>query len=44
MVADAALWALLVIAIAFITCGCHCTRPAPKVVADKADRNLDRAA
>jgi hypothetical protein len=44
MVADAALWALLVLGIAFIWCGCHYTRPAAKVVAERNDRELDRAA
>jgi hypothetical protein len=44
MVADAALWALFAIAIAFIWCGCHYTRPAPKVAAESRDRELDRAA
>jgi hypothetical protein len=44
MVADAALWALLVAGIAFIACGCHYTRSAPKVAAESIDRELDRAA
>jgi hypothetical protein len=44
MVADAALWTILAIAVAFIACGCYYTRPAPKVAMDKVDRELDRAA
>jgi hypothetical protein len=30
MVADAALWAIVTIAVAFIWWGCHNTRPTPK--------------
>jgi len=44
MVADAALWAILVVAIAFISCGCHFTRRPRKVAAESTDRALDRAA
>ena len=44
MVADAALWAIFAIAIAFIACGCLCTQPAPKVAVDEVGRELDRAA
>jgi hypothetical protein len=44
MVADATLWAIFVVAIAFIACGCHYTRPAPKIAADPYRREIDRAA
>lgn len=43
MVADAALWAILLVAIAFIWCGCHFTRRPPEVAAESAERALDRA-
>lgn len=46
MVADAALWVILLAAIAFITLGCHMTRRAPKVARDagRLPSTLDRAA
>lgn len=44
MVADAVLWVILAAAIALIVCGCHYTRPAPRIAEDTYDRNLDRAA
>jgi hypothetical protein len=44
MVADAALWAILVAAIGFITFGCRMTRPVPKRIEAPAREELDRAA
>lgn len=45
MVADAALWAIFAAAIAFIVCGCHCTRRrVPKIAEDAYQRDMDRAA
>jgi hypothetical protein len=42
--ADAALWALLAAAIAFIYFGCKMTKPKPKVVQPSSEATLDRAA
>jgi hypothetical protein len=41
--ADAALWALFAAAIAFITLGCHMTKPKPKAVPQRSEGGLDRA-
>jgi hypothetical protein len=40
--ADAALWALFAAAIAFITLGCHMTKPKPKVVPQRSEGGLER--
>ncbi len=37
MVADAALWLILVLAILFLWCGCRMTRRPPKVSKNAAD-------
>jgi hypothetical protein len=43
--ADAALWAILAAGILFIALGCRMTRrPAPKVVAEPFQAELDKAA
>jgi len=42
--ADAALWVILAGAIAFIAFGCRMTRPAPKVVEEAFEADLDQAA
>ncbi len=44
MVADAALWVIFAVAIVLFTCGCHLTRPAAKVVEEKAADRRDLAA
>jgi hypothetical protein len=44
MVADAALWALVAAAIAFVTCGCYLTRRAPIAEEAAFERRIDRAA
>jgi hypothetical protein len=40
--ADAALWALFAVAIAFITLGCQMTKPKPKTVQQRNEAGLDR--
>ncbi len=44
MVADAACWVIFAAGIAFIACGCHFTRPVPKIVDEPYERESDRAA
>jgi hypothetical protein len=44
MVADAALWVIFATAIIFIACGCHLTRPVPRLVEEKAEDRRDLAA
>jgi hypothetical protein len=41
--ADATLWALFTVAIAFITLGCQMTKPKPKTVQQSNEAGLDRA-
>jgi hypothetical protein len=41
--ADAALWALFAAAIAFITLGCHMTKPKPEVVPQRSEGGPDLA-
>jgi hypothetical protein len=43
MVADAALWVILAIAILFLWYGCRMTRPVPNAVDEPSDA-IDRAA
>jgi hypothetical protein len=44
MVADAALWVIFAVSIAFIWFGCRMTKPVPKVAEPNSEAALDRAA
>jgi hypothetical protein len=44
MVADAALWVIFAIAVAFIVLGCRVTRRVPKAATQDLDQQIDRAA
>lgn len=44
MVADAALWVILAMAIAMMMLGCRATRRVPKAAPQNLDQEVDRAA